>query len=177
MPRPFTTKSRPANPLSLPPLCGLWAWSWTCADRGKLRRADDVLRVRGYHKETGQLNMSPGSLLLPSQTDPVSLKLIISPSQTALLQFSFSRLFYICLLLCAWALADAQLNSGRKTVSQIGCQSVFNDAPNEVLWTQVSWTWCMDFCSSSEKCYIISRDCICRVSCLNTLTDDVRFYS
>ncbi len=75
--------------------------------------------------------MSPGSPLLPSQTDPVSLKWIMGPSQTALLQFSFSRLFYICLLLCAWALADAQLCSGCNTASQTGCQSLCNDALNE----------------------------------------------
>lgn len=60
---------------------GLWARSWTCAGRAKLCRANDVSRVRGYHKEIGQLYMSPGSPPVPSQADPGSLKWIINPSQ------------------------------------------------------------------------------------------------
>ena len=134
------TKSRPLNPL--PSLqCGLWARPWTCADRGRLCRANDVSRVRGYLKETGQLHMSPGCPVLPSQADPVSLKWIIGPSRTALLQFSFSKLFYIWLLLCAWALADGCKAASQSAVSLYLRTHWMNPA---VYWqvlnsSQVSW--------------------------------------
>lgn len=117
--RLFTTKSRPANPLSLH--CGLWAWCWTCADSGKLCRANDVSRVRGYRKENGSAVYVSGQ---PCSNLTGRSRILKSPSQTAVLQFSFSQLFYICLLICAWGLADAQLNSGCKTARQASCQSI-----------------------------------------------------
>ena len=50
----------------------------------------------------GQLHTSPGGLPLPSQSDPVSLKWIIDPSQPSLLQFSFSRfVLYPPITLCS----------------------------------------------------------------------------
>lgn len=86
---------------SLP--CGLWPRCWTCADWGKLWGANEASSVRGYHSNT-----SPGSLPL-QQADCVSLICIMGPSKAASLQFSSSRLFYICLLLCVPVLAEAQL--------------------------------------------------------------------
>lgn len=114
--------------------------------------------------------MSSRSPLLPWQGDPVSLKWIMGPSQTALLQFSFSRLFYICLLLCAWALADAQLSRGCKTASQ---------TRQVILNCQVRWTWCAQCYSGIKEIFFNVEEmvktnnyCTGYCWCVRLFTDD-----